>query len=405
MSILTPLSMSMRAAVDDPAPGGLGREHRASEVQARSSLGTNCEITQPPPLERLVARLQKWALQALGREIMNEGERRHRIGVCCRMMAPGQGAVRVMRTEKAAHYGGLMTCGSVWVCPICGSKISETRRRELQAGMKRWVGAGGGVYHLVLTLPHYDHQPLVEVLGGLGKARRVMKNRKSWKTFLREIALGGMVRSLEVTYGVNGWHPHTHDLLFVRPGHPEGIETCEARILEMWERACVSVGLPRPNQRGCQIQDGRNAAKYVSKWGVDCEMTKSHIKRGLGENKTPWDMLRAVGEGHREWGTRFREYADAFHGRHQLEWSRGLRDELGLKEQVSDAEIASTEEEGAEFLGFIGWNDWKVILAEEKRGELLEVAYKEGWSGVLEFIRELVGDRGGRGNAKLLCSK
>jgi hypothetical protein len=30
-----------------------------------------------------------------------------------------------------AHYKGLQTCGSVWLCPCCASKIEERRRLEI----------------------------------------------------------------------------------------------------------------------------------------------------------------------------------------------------------------------------------------------------------------------------------
>ena len=30
------------------------------------------------------------------------------------------------------HYKGLVTCGNVWVCPICSAKIQERRRQEVE---------------------------------------------------------------------------------------------------------------------------------------------------------------------------------------------------------------------------------------------------------------------------------
>lgn len=64
-----------------------------------------------------------------------------------------------------------------------------------------------------------------------------------------------------------------------------------------------------------------------------------------------------------------------------------------MGKEESDADLAEGVEEGAEFLGLIGPDVWKVILRREKRGELLEAAHREGWPGVLNFIRRIKDER------------
>jgi hypothetical protein len=274
------------------------------------------------------------------------------------------------------------------VCPICAAKISEARRVELVEANARWRKQGGAILMMNLTLRHYDFQPVREVLGCLVKARRLMKNRKPWKALEKEVGLAGSVRGLEVTYGENGWHVHTHDLLYLENRTPP--DDLESRILEMWQSACVSVGMVMPNERGCVIQDGSYADRYTSKWGLESEVTKGHSKTGRDGNVGPWDMLRAIGGGNQEWPAKFREYAKGFHGRHQLQWSKGLRELLGLGAPASDEELAQAEADGGEFLGHLGQLEWALILKAEKRGELLEVAHVEGWPGVLKFIKTLI---------------
>jgi hypothetical protein len=219
-----------------------------------------------------------------------------------------------------------------------------------------------------------------------------MKNRKPWKAWEKEVGLVGSVRGLEVTFGENGWHVHTHDLLYLENETPPG--DSEGRILEMWQSACVSAGMVMPNERGCKIHDGTYASAYTSKWGLESEITKGHSKTGRNGNVSPWDMLRAIGEDKKEWSVKFREYAKGFHGRHQLQWSKGLRDLLGLGAPVSDEDLAQAEADGGEFLGHLGHKEWSLILKAEKRGELLEVAHREGWTGVLKLIKTLIGKYG-----------
>ena len=301
--------------------------------------------------------------------------------------------VSVWKGEERAHYTGLMVCGSIWVCPICAAKISEGRRVDLREGIARWRKQGGQVLHLVQTVPHYSFQPLREVLEGFMKARGLQRNRKTWKRIAGGIGLVGIVRGLETTWGQNGWHVHSHELLYVKsnPDDIQDLETLQSRVLPTWESACDSAGLGRPNERGVVIQDGSYADRYAAKWGLESEVTKGHIKAGRDGNFSPWDLLRAIGKGIKEFQPLFQEYAKAFKGRHQLEWSKGLRDLLMMGKEESDGDLAGKVEEDSELLGLIRPETWNLVLSREKRGELLEVAYREGWPGVVRFTMRLSG--------------
>jgi hypothetical protein len=243
---------------------------------------------------------------------------------------------------------------------------------------------------LTQTVPHYAFQALSLVLGGFGKARKLMRHRKPWKRLAKRIGLIGTIRALEVTYGENGWHVHVHELLFLEPGFEVFLTGIEGEILKMWQDACESAGLDRPNMRGIQLQDGTYAARYAGKWGVEDELTKAHLKRGRDGNIGPWDMLRMAGAGGTAIAPLFREYAEAFRGKRQLVWSEGLRDLLGLGVQVSDEELANQIEEEAVLLGTLKEYQWRIVLHADRRGELLEVAAAEGWPGVIAYIRGLV---------------
>jgi hypothetical protein len=314
----------------------------------------------------------------------------HRINTCLRRMRPLQGGVKILKSHEKAHYSGLMVCGSVWCCPVCAAKISERRNAELVQSVNSWRAKGGSVLMLTQTVPHYAFQALSLVLGGFGKARKLMRHRKPWKRLAKRIGLIGTIRALEVTYGENGWHVHVHELLFLEPGFEVFLTGIEGEILKMWQDACESAGLDRPNMRGIQLQDGTYAARYAGKWGVEDELTKAHLKRGRDGNIGPWDMLRMAGAGGTAIAPLFREYAEAFRGKRQLVWSEGLRDLLGLGVQVSDEELANQIEEEAVLLGTLKEYQWRIVLHADRRGELLEVAAAEGWPGVIAYIRGLV---------------
>src|SRR5712691_4776616 len=69
-------------------------------------------------------RQAKWQLQREAQALLpNE-----RVAFCMRRIQARTVDVLYSVQHQSAHYGGLMVCGSVWVCPLCAAKISEHRR-------------------------------------------------------------------------------------------------------------------------------------------------------------------------------------------------------------------------------------------------------------------------------------
>ena len=152
---------------------------------------------------------------------------------------------------------------------------------------------------------------------------------------------------------------------------------------ESWRSACVKSGIPEPHpDYGCTVQDGSHAANYVSKWGIEDEMTKSHAKQGKRNGLSPWGLLRAVLDGNapeiapEPAAALFRLYAHAFKGRRQLHWSVGLRAKL-LPDQVelSDQELVDRpDDERAALLSEISTAQWKAIRNARAQASILDAA-------------------------------
>lgn len=339
---------------------------------------------------------------------------KERVSFCHRGVRsdPNSNGVSIYMHSGKASYQGLMTCGSVWLCPVCAAKISERRRHELVDAVSRHRAQGGDVLFLTLTFPHYKKQSLKHLLDQFSDARRRFMNRKSWKNFKMRSGLVGSIRALEVTHGVNGWHPHSHELLFVSgdllanlsmsaPKNVESsswtLEKLRVELLEYWQSAAVAAGLPKPNNHGLTIQSGLTAAEYATKWGLDQakwgmdhELTKAHVKRGRAGSRSPFDILRGVlVDGDLTDEKLYKEFAGAFKGKRQLVWSKGLRDLLALDPEMSDEEIVALSDSGAERLGDLTRGEWKTILRHDQRAQVLHAAVVGGWLGVRFLIDNL----------------
>ncbi len=364
---------------------------------------------------RLDARVHKWLLHAAVKTLMPD----HLTASCCSAVLPaerrGVVGVEVWKSSKhgTAHYGNLMTCGYVWSCPICAPKIASRRAAEVQAAITAHHQAGGRVLFLTLTVPHYIGDDLAQLVGDYAGALSSFWSRRGVKDALRAVGFVGSIRALEVTHGGNGWHPHTHYLLFVEDLDVAAQEQLEASLRSTWgkvvtdrlDRNVTAHGLSLVkvgggSQDGGTDEDAEQLARYVVKsledsiWGAPQEMTRGHIKQGRHGGRTPFALLHDYATGNDDQaGALFVEFVQAFQGRRQLSWSKGLRRKLlGVEVEQTDQELAELAQDEAVLLGTLTPEQWRCVLRASRRdtrGLLLEVAAAGGWSAVLTLLGTL----------------
>ncbi|WP_341904042.1 protein rep [Polaromonas sp. YR568] len=305
---------------------------------------------------------------------VNDGRphnKQHRTCWCGRH-AVSEGPLPVMRRldGSGARVGSVKTCGSVWACPVCASKVAEQRRKELTYAMEQHTAAGGHAYLLTFTFPHYRGQTLAELMLPFSKARQSFQNSKGWKKVMGKDGTAGRVgsvTSLECTYGTaNHWHPHLHMLVFCAPGaFGEGEADEKGRLSSPaidyfrgeWVRLLEKRGLVDANNRewagkyALDVRGGKGAAEYVAKWGLVEELTLSHAKTGkrntwgTNDHYTPFQLLEISkhdmengGDGHATMA--FREFVTEFDGKRMLTWSPGLKAHFGI-EDMEDEQAAA----------------------------------------------------------------
>jgi hypothetical protein len=363
------------------------------------ALGTVASIVSvSPKLAKIDARVRRFMLQSGARDLLPE----ERVAVCLRHLIPGVPGVDVLHSprQKAAHYGGLMVCGSVWMCPVCSAKISEKRRVDLSQGIAAW---GGQIIMATFTLQHTVSDALVPLLGALQQAMRKLRGGARWMAFKKQHGLAGSVSALENTDGEKtGFHPHQHVLFFVSGAVDVDVFTQQLR--DRWLASVGKVGRYASPQWGLHVTAASaDIAAYVAKWGKEPKWTAAHelakagSKHGRGERLSMLDLLELfVVLGDRRAGARWREYALAFKGRNQLVYSPGLRALLGLIEkEKTDEELATESVEDAVLLARLDLAAWRVVLANDARGELLNVASSGDPALVRSFLLGLGVELGG----------
>src|SRR5674476_1149438 len=364
-----------------PAAGPfLGRDAKYSHKPEIVDPDTG-EITGGTPVfNPMQKRVERFRLQSVARKFL----RGSRMDNCLRVRQGGK-QIQVLKSieHKTTHFSGLQTCGSVWACPVCAAKIAERRRVEIQAAMAMHQAAGGCVDLLTLTAPHQFTDKIGDLLARQAKALNHFWSNREVRSVFEEMRTIGQIRALEVTHGRrsprnNGWHPNYHVLLFAGAGVDLGrvglvqMMVWEDRLYGSWAKACKAAGLGAPSpEHGVKLDDGTKAAKYVSKWGFEDEMTKGHTKKAIN-GETPFDFLRSylADSNDKQAAALFIEFAETFHGKRHLHWSKGLKKRF-LIDCKSDDELSRVRDELSVLLGIITLDQWRDVLAVEGRGLVL----------------------------------
>lgn len=356
----------------------------------------------PPPTS---ARDLRFKLQNIAVKLLPD----HRVGTCCRARVPEQETVNVVKYEGGGvGFSGLQQCNNVWVCPVCASRISEERRGELQTVVTAARSEGVWVVHATFTMRHNRYNDVHKLLHALSSkgAWGKLTSGARWTRFNRKWGYVGRVRALEITHGDNGWHPHLHVLFFLETESRDR-DDLHYDLARMWLDALEKVGLDGEQEVACFVTDhDGDIAEYVSKhghlpkdveeralekdqldkaeWSLAHEITKQVVKRSRSKNgRSPFALLYDAGEGDKQAGRLFVQFAGAMKGQNQLVISQSLR-----KRYMSDQHADQIADQPPEVLLEILPGLWQQVVKYRKRAEVLSVA-QQGIAPLKEWLHEL----------------
>jgi hypothetical protein len=246
------------------------------------------------------------------------------------------------KSTGKTHVHGVARCGSVWVCPVCASKISLARREEVQEALELAEQMDWKVLFVTLTASHTREDQLIDLFQGFKSAKRYMRSGRKWQAVKQDYLVKGSITATEMTWGfANGWHVHFHEIFFI--GAAAEVSEVEERFYQLWSRSLDRERLSCDREHGVKVQIGsERAGEYITKWGLDHELTSlgKDAKQG---SFNPFQLLALYDQGEAWAGGLFQCYADVTKGKVSLRWSNGLRDKIGLSEELTDQEISEAE--------------------------------------------------------------
>lgn len=311
-----------------------------------------------------------------------------RVQKCGRVAVSDDGTVELADNAGVAHYRGLATCGSIWACPVCSAKIRNTRAQEIADAAANWHRAGNTVLMVTLTAPHDLGMPLAELLPVIAKSFSSVIAGRPWLRLKESVPVVGTIRSVEVTHGANGWHPHLHVLVFI-DGNADARQLAlfGVHVRSKWRTFITKAGYRPPSDlHGVKIDVCTSAAEaglYIAKTqdgkSPGNEMARSDLKSGRAGHRTPFEILGELADtGDLAVLPLWHEYEKATKRHQAITWSKGLRKLLlDAEPERSDEEIAA-EEVGGDAVLEISPRAWWVVTLHLGLGPRLLEAFESG---------------------------
>ena len=318
--------------------------------------------------------------------------------------------VRVDQKHKKAFFTGTHQCGSVWACRPCAVKIQTRRGIEIQKAYKwAYENKKYQVALITLTFPHKISDSLEDSLKKFTLAMKYFRKGKNYDEYKDFADYQGTMKSVEMTYGKNGWHLHSHEGQIIAYGLSAADEKRIRKfIMKKWQQACTKAGLLKHGQIAdfqkvaVDIIFHSKSSDYIAKlgkedeevktWGADSELAGSTNKISIVKGMSPWQLLDKA-ETNENYKALWLEYALTMKGKKQLVWSKGLKEKVGLKEK-SDEDIAKEQTSSADLLALLSDEQWRIVLRidpiakkKDDRAYILWLAVNVGFEGLATYFK------------------
>lgn len=319
----------------------------------------------------------------------------------CMSRAYGEN-VTVRKGEFSASLGGVMACGSR-TCPVCSPNLFARNRADIEQAVRAWrEGEGGTVLFGTFTVRHSRRDSFDSLKEAVSAGWHAVTGGKGWLLDRRRHGVEHWIRVFEEKWSPdNGWHLHVHYLMFIRPGAPIGVDDLLSGMFRRWRRAVVALGFRAPLKRAQDLHEvGGDFAPellgaYFAKQSVATEartaeqlameLTMRDGKFSLSHDSfTPGELLTLAVSGFEDARLKWGEYERGMKKRRVIAWSRGLRDLVGIGDELSDEEAALVEtEELRRAVVEMRARGFRKIVLTGRRRELLQRVWDDEADAVL----------------------
>ncbi len=270
-----------------------------------------------------------------------------RVAECSKYHIPTAEGIDLVHNpnDMTGHIHNVMVCGSKWVCPVCSAKKGAEDRELLKVFLAEVEESGHVAVMFTFTLSHHVGDRLCDLIDDFNRAFSKMKSGRQWSLFAARYGLAGDVVGNEVKYGfVNGWHFHKHVVfIFQKALNQDDLDAMQAWVSKRYRAMLAKFGRYADEKHGVLMTVG-DVDDYMTKWGLDLELTASESKQG--ESFTPFGLLGLAGNGDLRAKALYIEYSEAIRGINRMRFSRGLKARYGFDDRDLKKESQEAKEQG-----------------------------------------------------------
>jgi hypothetical protein len=222
-----------------------------------------------------------------------------------------------------------------------------------------------------------------------------MTRHRYFKSWRERYGVIGYIKSLEVTHGQNGWHPHYHFLWLTKePVDKYARHSMETDLFAIWSKYVTNHtdrSVTRQANGIEQIKSGQAIGRYLAKT-IAYELTHGHMKDGKKSGqRTPFQIANdyfQTGDSADE--ALWREYEQAIKGEHFITWSpslKHLRTDARTDLEIAEAKVQGERLEPSYLPEVYRANGHQTSL---HRGGLLNIAQNDGPMALHIRLQEII---------------
>lgn len=232
---------------------------------------------------------------------------------------------------------GLNKCHCRSSCPVCGYGEQISTMNEIQRGIWNARHMGFGVYLVTFTFRHGAGDDLSVIQSAFSEARQRLYRNHSYRDFMKSLGYLGRISDYEVQLcGINGFHPHSHELFIMDPDMD--LQMVQDLTADYWLEALSSVGLSAKRDISVDVLGYRGVGDYITKMGA--ELCLGNYTKDSWDGSSSMSPFRCLAKYHDTqddyFGVWWVDYVMNVRRKRMLGWSRGLKDRLNVHEFVED---------------------------------------------------------------------
>ena len=330
--------------------------------------------------------------------------------------------VSVFETEETRYVTGVQSCGNISACTVCAAKLSAVRGNQLTEMIEAGRKYLRFYMFVTTTIPHKAIEELEITLNQVIDMSSYIFNTREYKAFKALTGLrfvhSGLENMVSFKNGLVDWHPHKNFLLdFDYPiavilqklGLDNDLElrlyvsNMFTRLGQRYlDKKNINKTLLKPyvledeKTKRKEVKGGVSATtefddEYITKWGLDAEMTAGIYKNGRiegsldesGELKKsfhPFVLLDFINQENKETSEKFKyqsakafnDFVFASRGKRWFNFGRGSvayynqNYDTKIKVKKDAEELAELEKKGEEILK-LSLEEWKSFKPNAKK--------------------------------------